>query len=120
MGLTVSVYRAGRGDFTNGGISAKHDDLTVVNVVGPFAPTPSRPPVLLVDGARGTKRVVPAYQDSDGAWWMVAETELVGPMMGGNYASSSDSRWTSAVGFYGAVAIHDRYETPEQYRSLSS
>ena len=46
-------------------------------------------------------------------------------MMGGNYAATSDSRFGEAVrkrigpNFYGAVPIHDRFETPEQYRALS-
>lgn len=31
-------------------------------------------------------------------------------MFGGAYAASSDSRFREALGFYGAVAVHDRYE----------
>jgi hypothetical protein len=41
-------------------------------------------------------------------------------MMGGTYAATSDSRWSEAVGIYGAVPIHDRRETVEQYNSYSN
>jgi hypothetical protein len=52
-------------------------------------------------------------------------TNGVGPMFGGNYAGASDSRFGDLVrGIFdcpGAdlVPIHDRVETPEQYRALS-
>jgi hypothetical protein len=41
MGLSVSVYRWGLGDCTNGGVSAGVGSLCVVNVPGPFNPSPS-------------------------------------------------------------------------------
>jgi len=122
MGLIVDIYRtAALGDCTGGGISASHDQLTLVNVSGPFEPTPDRPAALLVDGnLRGTKRIVPAVWDEDASWWtMLRLPDQVGPMMGGNYAATSDSRFRNAADLYGAVAIHDRYETPEQYARLS-
>lgn len=43
----------------------------------------------------------------------------LGGMMGGCYIACSDSRFTKAAGIYGAVALHDRYETSEQYEALS-
>jgi hypothetical protein len=43
----------------------------------------------------------------------------IGPVMGGNYAATSDSRFAAAVGFYGAVPIHDRYETAWQNEMMS-
>ena len=49
----------------------------------------------------------------------------VGWMAGGSYVTTSDSRFSQEaqrVGgqrFYGAMAFHDRQETPAQYRSLS-
>lgn len=46
------------------------------------------------------------------------ETGGVGPMMGGNFAYSTDSRWRDAFGS-GPLPIHDRIETAEQYRLLS-
>jgi hypothetical protein len=41
------------------------------------------------------------------------------PMMGGCYVATSDSRFSKATGIYGAVPLHDRYETSEQTRDLS-
>lgn len=118
MGLHVSVLRANGRDCTNGGISARASELCLVNVAGPFAPSPEIPAAVLVehcphdsDIGRRLVRIVPAVQ-VDGEWqadkrWM---------MFGGNYAGCSDSRFREAVEealgtfFYGAVAIHDRYE----------
>jgi hypothetical protein len=40
----------------------------------------------------------------------------IGPMFGGNYAATSDSRFRDATApYYGALPIFDRYETAEQY-----
>lgn len=110
MGLIVYVYRtAALGDSTAGGISSRHDTLTVVNVDGPFDPTDTRPAALIEDGPQGTVRIVPARQTRTGDWIRNDLPWLSGPMFGGNYASG-DSRLREAAGFYGAIAIHDRYE----------
>lgn len=116
MGLIVWVLRApAHGDCTNGGVSARADKLCVVNIPGPFEPTDDMPPVMLVDGPLNTKRLVPAVRVGD-TGWMEGDPDgpsgRVGQMAGGNFATSSDSRWSAAVGFYGAVAIHDRTRPP--------
>lgn len=113
MGLHIDVYRSSHGDCTNGGISSKARSLVVVNVDGPFSPSPDAPAAFLVRGLgpKGTVRIVPAI--SDGMKW-VPSTDWT--MMGGNYAGTSDGRFGRAVeellghAFYGAVAIHDRIE----------
>jgi hypothetical protein len=118
MGLTVYVYRtATLGDCTGGGISGRHAELTVVNIEGPSKPRPDAPAVALLDGAMGTKRLVPVLGSDEEGWQMVAPEGYVGPMMGGNYAASSDGRFRDACGFYGAIPVHDRYETVAQYAS---
>lgn len=121
MGLIIDVYRTGRGDCTGGGVSAKHQELTVVNVDGPFDPNDDRPAVALIDGHRaGDKivvRVINCADDGDEPEWQQFTPGGVGPMFGGNYAGSSDGRWCREVGFSGAVPIHDRYETVEQCAS---
>ena len=53
MGMTVSVYRWGLGECTNGGISARVGSLCVTNVEGPFNPGPVLPAVELVQGPGG-------------------------------------------------------------------
>lgn len=193
MGLTVSVYKHPRYNCTNGGISADVDELTVVNVDGPFDPRPGYPAVMLVEGAAGTAIIVPAFDISenprcvhcgegvastvtDGTgrenlpeiiyhvagnatscyqnqlnvgsaepddlvgfvaeidpttvqaseWIPLRKPDQVGPMAGGHYAGTSDGRFSAAVEkilgsrFYGAVPIHDRFETVAQYEALST
>ena len=118
MGLSISVYRWGLGDCTNGGASSEVGSICVVNVPGPFEPRPGHPAFQLVQGPGGRGHAV--------LYPVEAKSGQVGPMAGGNFGYSCDSRWSEAVRkltgspFYGAVAIHDRYETPEQYRALSA
>ena len=117
MGLSVSVYRWGLGDCTNGGKSAGVGSLCVVNVSGPFNPRPELPAFELVEGPGGRGHAIlrPVEAKKPG---------MVGPMFGGNYADG-DSRMDEAVRaltgakFYGAVPIFDRYETPAEYEALS-
>ena len=121
MGLHVSIYRRAPADqpgdmlkldsvdCTNGGVSSKVARLTLVNVDGPFNPTPDAPAAYLVKGnVRGAVKIVPATEtgDMDTRWLM----------FGGNYAGTCDSRFNEAVEtlggprFGGPVAVHDRYE----------
>ena len=117
MGLIVDVYRSFREnddflevtDCTNGGITNIETGvhkLTLVNVDGPFDPTPTRPAARLLPGMDGCAKIVPEREFTGHIW----------TMFGGNYAGTSDSRFTEAVEkitgarFYGAVPIHDRVE----------
>lgn len=116
-GIRADIYRGPYGDCSNGGISGRVKTVTVVGpgIEGPFEPTEDAPAVRLVFREIGGQRIVhavPVDTPTD------AERR-VGPMDGGCYIASSDSRFRRAVGIYGAVALHDRWETPEQYRSLS-
>lgn len=121
MGMIVSVLRnVELGDCTNGGLTSKFGRLCVVNVDGPFEPREDMPAVMLVENAQRTCKIVPA-ENVDGQWQPVKKWW----MMGGNYATTSDSRFADAVEkllghrFYGAVAVHDRTETAEQSEFLS-
>lgn len=105
MGLRIYVYRDAFGDCTNGGISSRANQLTLVNVSGPSEPDDTAPAAILESHVRGCLRIVPA--DTGGRWYMA----------GGNFGASHDSRFPEACarllghGFYGAVSIHDRTET---------
>jgi hypothetical protein len=126
MGLTLWVHRSPLGDSTNGGLSGRFDRLTVVNVEGPFEPTPDHPAVMLVPNALGSVVIMPAEKIGD-EWLEIASNTkaYAGPMFGGNYAATSDSRFGRAVEailghrFYGAVPIHDRLETWSDYEALT-
>jgi hypothetical protein len=116
MGLNVKVFRWNLGDCTNGGASADVDSVCVVNISGPFNPKPDHPAFELVQGPGGKGHAILRPVNGRNG---------VGPMCGGNFGYSSDSRFGEAVReltgsrHYGAVHIHDRYETPEQYAVLS-
>ena len=119
MGLTLSVYRSAEfGDCTNGGATATCKTITVVNIDGPSKPTKDSPAFKLTKGPYNSLRLVPVDDPR--------EKKGAGPMMGGNYAATSDSRFGEAcrkllgTDFYGAVAVHDRYETWERYNLLST
>jgi hypothetical protein len=129
MGLTAYIYKSGLGDCSNGGISSRADKVTLVNVEGPFEPTEDRPAAMLVPGnTAGTVKVVAAVAGDDGTYAPVKQNgdgKQVGPMMGGAYVATSDSRFSRAVEdllghrFYGAVPLHDRFESAAEYESMS-
>lgn len=106
MGLIIQVYRHGKYDCTNGGVSSKFDTLTLINAEGPFEPTDDRPAVMLVANPYNSVVIKPVDAIEAKKW----------TMMGGNYAATSDSRFAKAVEeitgtrFYGAIPIHDRIE----------
>lgn len=114
MGMIVNVLRsASYGDCTNNGVSAQFDQLCLVNVDGPFDPSDTAGAAMLVKGnVDGIVVIKPAFEEDDGSYHVTNQWV----MMGGNYAATSDSRFSQAVErilgdrFYGAVAIHDRVE----------
>src|SRR6185312_3790952 len=104
MGLLIYVYRKPLGDCTLDVISSRYTRLCVSNIEGSFVPSSDYPEVILHSHVRGCLRLVPP--DYKTRWYTT----------GGNYGATSDSRFSEACEkllgheFYGAVAIHDRYE----------
>lgn len=101
MGMLVFVYRNTMGDCTNQGVSQLHDQLVVQDGDGPFEPSNGNGMILRM--ASGRPILVPAE---------LADRHT---MMGGNYAGTSDSRWSRQLiqlcGYNpGVVAVHDRVE----------
>ena len=114
--LPVFVYRCTMiGDCTNGGISSKYDKLLVLCDAGYVNVDMNNPPENLVKMVeRNTMNGTHYHLEP------VAAPKGIGWMAGGNYADSSDSRFCDMCnGMYGALAIHDRQETPEMYDLLS-
>ena len=110
-GMIFSVYKSGRGDSTNGGVSSYVESLTVVGDDVPeiFDEAYDRPTVkLVIRNVCGTSFpiIVPADSTEAGG------TERY--MFGGNFAWTSDSRvsrWLEERGFTNApVKIFDRQE----------
>jgi hypothetical protein len=138
MGLRAGIFKRGGTSFSNGGVSESHDELTLVNVAGPFEERPSAPAALLVRGNMpGTVKVVIAEEcpveegtvilggdvGSLVGYRPAKPREAAGPMMGGCYVAASDSRFGEACEelggerFPGAVPLHDRFESSAQYAS---
>lgn len=124
MGLPVDIFKFQGRSYSNGGASSKFDTLTLVNVPGPFEPREDSPAALLLPNYGGTVRVVLAMPQ-DGNWVELKQPNAAGPMFGGTYVATSDSRFSEAIeailghGFYGAVKLHDRYESAELANHLS-
>ena len=128
-GFRLTIYRpAGLGDCTNGGVSA-----TATSVVVPSGEKCGKE-LNLPEWTIGPDTCVLHFR-TDGPLNVLADStdekdaqvlsgELVGPMPGGNYAGTSDSRWNDFLEGWGIargtlLAIYDRYETPEQNEALS-
>lgn len=125
-GLILDVYRTDAlGDCTNGGISAKVNQVTIVGVINfegreevasllpgdcrVFAPSDKAPAVMLVKrnvwpGERPHTYLVPIYPGEN------ARAFIGRNMMGGNYAATSDSRLREVAGHSYPIPIHDRRE----------
>lgn len=129
--MDLNVYRHDYSDSwdpnydpTNGGVSGRYNSIMVVCDTGNNENIdPDNPPenlfMLVGSSYSNSPRLVPRRATPNG---------LVGPMFGGNYADTSDSRWGKMVAkhfgdayrFTHCLPIFDRYETPEQYRILCS
>ena len=105
---------------SNGGITETHDALFVACETGPFFIDDGDPLLfdLTVSKSHTSLFLVPRNPQH-------APDAIIGPMPGGAYAASLDSRWAalcrSLIGhpYVGAVPIHDRFETQAQYDALS-
>ena len=114
--LPITVFRAARGtDCTNGGISSRFSELLCVCDEGYISIDEGNPPENLVKIVKRKFAGEVIYHVEP-----VNKPEHIGWMAGGNYAASSDSRFSRMIGgMYGALSIHDRQETQEMYDLLS-
>jgi len=105
MGLLVHIYRDNLSREARPNVFKDVNLLTLINVPGPFNPTVNAPAAEVT--RHGMDLVI-----------IPADTMLepvIGPMFGGTFAYSADSRFPAPT----ALRIHDRYETPAQYERLS-
>jgi hypothetical protein len=107
MGLSAYVFDSPLGNCSNKGLSSKFKKVTIVNVEGPFEPSPEAPAVKLIKREyTGNLICVPVELLDSGKW----------VMFGGAYIATSDSRFSEAVqklsGYDHSfpVALHDRVE----------
>lgn len=103
-GLTCSIYRPSGGDCSNGGLSSRVDQVTLVGPGIPeiFAATDAAPAVEL---GRSGGAVNARPVGRDGTWWM----------FGGCFIYSSDGRFPSR----GPIPLHDRSESSDLAEALS-
>lgn len=117
-GMHVSILRDARlSDCTGGGVTSAQHGATSALLVGDGVPEifEAQPGdvVLMV-----VRRRLNGGPLGSGAPYTYVHAEpiehpegMVGPMAGGNFVYSCDSRFRSAVCAY-PIAVHDRFETP--------
>lgn len=124
-GLRVDVYRAAHGgDCTNGGVTASRDSFILVDREREFERAPEVTQedfdagrVLFVDHVvvgEPSYFARPAGPDRE----PIEIDGHCGPMFGGNFVSTSDSRFAERFG--DALRVHDRFEDWETHRRLSA
>ena len=81
--------------------------LTITNIDGPFNPSEDAPAAILKNGLFGS--VIAVLEDSPEG--------MVGPMAGGAFITTSDSRFSNKLrelgltNTYVAIPLHDRFES---------
>lgn len=112
--LPINVYRADNRDCTNGGISSRFSQLLLICSEGYITVDEENLPENLVKLVKRNLFGSDIYHIEP-----YAEATEIGWMFGGNYAATSDYRFGEMTGIYGAIAIHDRQETQEQYDMMA-
>lgn len=111
-GLLVYVYRNAKfGGCTAGGLTDQVSQVLLAGdgIEGQFEIAEDEPYLELVRTAQLRVIAVPRnFKDTK---------NLVGPMFGGNFVYSSDSRFSKICP--SPIPVHDRYETQEVYDALS-
>lgn len=116
--LSLEIFKNNGEDFSNGGLSSKTNTCYIECKEGWIdeSRVPTDQIVKLELGAFGSIHLVPIKEVPSGN---------VGYMFGGCYVATSDGRLDKMVEellghrLYGAIALHDRTETQEEYHWLS-
>lgn len=106
MSLIVFPFRA-KTDCTNGGVTAQHDVFLLIDEHEPV-PADARLPVLRIV----RRNIGGVYVHAEP---VIKPEGVAGPMAGGNFVHTSDSRWKALVGHDYPISVHDRFETWSDY-----
>lgn len=110
-GLMVKILRSEH-DSTNNGITSRFNRFILVDseVSGPFEPDQKTPALRLVRRTIANKPYIHAEPLAP------VPPGHVGYMFGGNFIFTSDSRFPSSY----PIPVHDRMDTEEQFRHMST
>lgn len=120
--LTVWVYRA-EGDCTNGGVTSRHNTVTLFwECTREEAVDYCKEHGIDVDACLWLQPRELWGEDHSYARPLVHQPGKVGPMFGGNFVYTCDGRLYKTGGMRTAqpIPVHDRYETPAEYDTLSA
>lgn len=112
-GLSVDVLKTvGYPDCSGGGVTSKFSHFVLLTDnprAQVFKVTEDSPALRLVKRTIGGEPYVHAEPDGP------APKGCVGPMAGGAFVYSCDSRFREITGVSYPISVHDRYETVEDY-----
>lgn len=121
-GLSVDIFKHEGRSFSNDGVSTHFDEAVIFGdgIEGPTSEDEAIKrgvPLLHLVKGPGGNWIATVWLDPDGEF-----LRIVGPMFGGTFVGSSDSRFARATGQRGTcvIPLHDRYETVELHRQLST
>jgi hypothetical protein len=122
-GLSVDIFKHKAWSHSNGGVSAFFDEAVIFgdsiegNISEDDAIKRGVPLLRLIRGPGGNP-IATVWLDPDGD----TVRGTVGPMFGGTFVGTSDSRFARATGQRGTsvIPLHDRYETVEEYKAFST
>ena len=120
-GLTVDIFKHKAWSYSNEGVSAYFDEAVIFGpgIDGPISEDEAikrHVPLLQLITGPGGDWTATVRLDPDGEF----KRGSVGPMFGGTFVGSSDSRFRKATGQRGPIPLHDRYETTEEYERMST
>lgn len=116
--ISIYIYKFPLGDATAGGASTKYEELYLFSEDSKTEEIANYADMKGIDYEQcfkvatihhygEYKRAIPAFRLCQG---------MVGPMAGGNYGYTCDSRYREVTnGLKYPISIHDRYETHEDY-----
>lgn len=107
--IHVYVFRSDLGDCTMNGVSSKARSLDLHAEGNPDGAEDGLVVVTRMIAGREYVHAEPIRQPKG----------LVGPMAGGNFVYTSDSRYSEVTGVQYPISVHDRFETQEQYDALT-
>jgi len=111
-GVLVKVYSDG-GDATNDGLTSKYDEFVLLGIDGPFKSNNEHIALKVVKRMIGGRE----YLHAEAADEKDRPSNMVGPMFGGNFIFTTDTRFWEISRY--PIPVHDRFETPQQNERLS-